>query len=419
MEGVGTLTVAACINFLNKAVHKGGTEISRPIAQKGVEHFATTHSDVGVGVVAEGIKSDVHLPVGGGDHLHVPHLPVDDVVRKIEFLDHAEGNGASTGFGVVKLAFEQPGLNPSLSQDFGTTGSTRTTTDDGNSQHLSPTPLDRFRDAITVGLPDVEQDWHPPLRSSQHCNNALARAVAPRRTSRDDIPVARRARSPQRPRKRGSGLLKATLLILGGVASALVFGPTLLARFSSLPAEVDGLTARPSLDGRLLGHFPYAEASEDSLVRVGPGLLLHADAADALRAMQRDASYDGVDLRLLSGYRSHSLQEEIFFEVKSERNQTAEERAKVSAPPGYSEHSTGLALDLGDGDEPSTNLSESFELTRAFRWLQNYAAAYHFVLSFPADNPQGVSYEPWHWRFEGTADSLREFEPARRLARTR
>ena len=102
--------------------------------------------------------------------------------------------------------------------------------------------------------------------------------------------------------------------------------------------------------------------------------------------------------------------------VASERNQTAQERALVSAPPGYSEHSTGFALDLGDGDSPETNLSEDFEQTRAFRWLQDHAARYHFILSFPEGNPQGVSYEPWHWRFEGSADALRLFESARRLA---
>ena len=48
--------------------------------------------------------------------------------------------------------------------------------------------------------------------------------------------------------------------------------------------------------------------------------------------MRQAAASDGVDLRLLSGYRSINLQEEIFFDVASERNQTAEERARVSAP---------------------------------------------------------------------------------------
>ena len=76
----------------------------------------------------------------------------------------------------------------------------------------------------------------------------------------------------------------------------------------------------------------------------------------------------------------------------------------------------GYAVDLGDGDDPATNLSTSFEQTYAFSWLQDHAASYHFTLSFPAVNSQGVSYEPWHWRFEGSADALRRFEPARRLA---
>ncbi len=261
--------------------------------------------------------------------------------------------------------------------------------------------------------------WRPPLRSSQHCIIDLVRAVAPRRTSRDDIPVARRSRPPQRSRRRGSGLWIACLLVFSSCLGVVLLGPALLTRFSPQPQVVDGIAEAPSVDGRLLGHFPYAEASAINLVLVGPGLELHIDAAEALRSMQRAAASDGVDLRLLSGYRSHALQKGIFFDVKSERNQTASERAKVSAPPGYSEHSTGLAVDLGDGDAPATNLSESFETTSAFRWLQDHAASYHFTLSFPEGNNQGVSYEPWHWRFEGSADALRQFEPARRLALTR
>lgn len=214
----------------------------------------------------------------------------------------------------------------------------------------------------------------------------------------------------------GPGLVLASLLVFSGAIGTVLFGPSLLARLSPSPVVVEGIEERPSNDGRLLGHFPYPEASPAELVTAEPGVELHADAAAAFRALRQAASADGVDLRLLSGYRSHALQKGIFFDVKSERNQTASERAKVSAPPGYSEHSTGFALDLGDGEAPGSNLSQSFESTRAFRWLQDHAASYHFVLSFPADNPQGVSYEPWHWRFEGSAEALRRFEPARQLA---
>ena len=90
---------------------------------------------------------------------------------------------------------------------------------------------------------------------------------------------------------------------------------------------------------------------------------------------------------------------------------------KRQAPPGYSEHSTGYAVDLGDGRFPETNLSQSFQDTEAFRWLQDHAARYHFVLSFPEGNKQGVMYEPWHWRYQGNADALRLFEPASRFSR--
>ncbi len=183
------------------------------------------------------------------------------------------------------------------------------------------------------------------------------------------------------------------------------------------PGPVAGLDARLSADGRLLGHFPYPEVGADQLLEVAPGLKLQRDAAEAVLAMQRAASADGVNLVVLSAFRPITLQKELFFDVKSERNQSALERAQVSAPPGFSEHSTGYAVDFGDGSRPQANLSEAFAETPAFRWLQAHGARYHFILSFPRENPQGVSYEPWHWRFEGTADALKVFEPAQRLAR--
>jgi len=242
----------------------------------------------------------------------------------------------------------------------------------------------------------------------------VARAVSARRISRDDIPVARRSR-PQRRAKGGAlRLLVACLIVFAGAITTVVFGQRLLA-WLMVPAPIEGIQARPAADGRLLGHFSYPEASDQNLVVMQPGIELHHEAAEALSAMLAAASADGVDLRMLSGFRSHDLQKQIFFEVKSDRNQTAAERAKVSAPPGHSEHSTGYAIDLGDGSVPAANLSESFESTWAFRWLQDNAARYHFVLSFPPGNSQGVTYEPWHWRFEGSASALQLFEAARRL----
>jgi D-alanyl-D-alanine carboxypeptidase len=151
-------------------------------------------------------------------------------------------------------------------------------------------------------------------------------------------------------------------------------------------------------------------------VAVAPGIQLRSEAASAFLAMQREAAAAGIDLVVLSGYRSISLQKQLFFDVKAERNQSASSRARVSAPPGFSEHSTGYALDLGDGRLPGSNLSQAFAASPAFAWLQRHAARHHFLLSFPAGNRQGVSYEPWHWRYEGSTDALRLFEPAQRLS---
>jgi D-alanyl-D-alanine carboxypeptidase len=232
----------------------------------------------------------------------------------------------------------------------------------------------------------------------------------------DDIPVAQRATPQLRPANPWP--LRLAIVSGGGVmvavALALVF-PQPLRRWLA-PPPVAGLAARPGLDGRLLGHFPYGQAPASALVEIAPGQRLQRDAARELLAMLEAARRDGVNLVVLSAFRSIEQQQSLFFDVKSERNQSALERARVSAPPGFSEHSSGYAVDLGDARAAATNLSPSFDTTAAFQWLQANAHRYHFTLSFPRNNPQGVSYEPWHWRFEGTAEALKLFEPAARLA---
>jgi D-alanyl-D-alanine carboxypeptidase len=254
------------------------------------------------------------------------------------------------------------------------------------------------------------------LDSGRNISSAAGSDVPASRVA-EDIPMARRTQPapPRRAslRRRLSWLLLACGLFSGS-AVLLARGPL---RSVLTPPPVAGLNARLSRDGRLLGHFPYPEASAANLVTFAPGQQLHRDAAEALGAMQRAAALDGVGLVVLSAFRSIALQNRIFFDVKAERNQTSLTRARVSAPPGFSEHSTGYAVDLGDASAPATNLSPSFDQTAAFRWLAANAARFHFQLSFPEGNPQGVSYEPWHWRYEGTTEALRLFEPAQRLAR--
>jgi zinc D-Ala-D-Ala carboxypeptidase len=108
-------------------------------------------------------------------------------------------------------------------------------------------------------------------------------------------------------------------------------------------------------------------------------------------------------------------QEQLFFEVGAQRNQTPAQRAALSAPPGHSEHHTGYAVDIGDGATPTTNLQATFDQTKAYQWLEANAARFSFEMSFPKDNAQGVSYEPWHWRFVGDRDSLETFYKAKNI----
>jgi D-alanyl-D-alanine carboxypeptidase len=186
---------------------------------------------------------------------------------------------------------------------------------------------------------------------------------------------------------------------------------------SQEPSPSPTAVGNPPLVENVLGHLPYAVAPESELTAISrDGIIrLRTAAAESFLKMQAAAKTQGVILSPISGFRSKAEQTHLFFEVKQQRNQDTTQRAEVSAPPGYSEHHTGYAVDIGDGEVPATNLSPKFEKTKAFLWLKANAHRYSFELSFPPHNVQGVSYEPWHWRFVGDGDSLETFYKARQL----
>ncbi len=184
--------------------------------------------------------------------------------------------------------------------------------------------------------------------------------------------------------------------------------------------EASSTTAAPAAPADpeaidLLGHLPYDEAPLEDLVPVtADGYWeLRSAAANSFLEMQAAARAEGFDLSVLSAYRTIEEQQSLFFDIKAQRGQVASERAEVSAPPGYSEHHTGYAIDIGDVTAPETDFSEEFERTPGFAWLAENAAYYSFELSFPRGNEQGIAYEPWHWRFVGDRDSLETFYRAR------
>ena len=166
-----------------------------------------------------------------------------------------------------------------------------------------------------------------------------------------------------------------------------------------------------AIQENLLGHLPYNVAPQSSLeaITADGRLRMRSNAAKKFKKMQSDARAEGIILTAISAFRTTQDQEQLFFGVKEQRVQNAAKRAEVSAPPGYSEHHTGYAVDIGDGNAPSTHVEVEFADTPAFAWLEKNALKYSFELSFPPDNDQGVSYEPWHWRFVGDRDSLETF----------
>ncbi len=117
-------------------------------------------------------------------------------------------------------------------------------------------------------------------------------------------------------------------------------------------------------------------------------------AAAAWQALKAAAAADGVELVLESAYRSVARQVELI-QAKLAAGQTLDEALRWIAPPGCSEHHTGRAVDIGTPG--SVALTEAFEHTTAFTWLQLRAPAMGWVMSYPRDNGQGYGYEPWHW----------------------
>jgi len=141
----------------------------------------------------------------------------------------------------------------------------------------------------------------------------------------------------------------------------------------------------------------YEEAAD--LVEVGPNLVgrmqrLAPKTAVRWAAMVDSAAADGVQLLIVSGYRSFEYQAGLI-RNKIEAGQEVSEILKVNAAPGFSEHHTGRAVDIASpGSRP---LTEEFEGSAAFRWLTENATGFGFSMTYPRNNPFGFIYEPWHW----------------------
>lgn len=141
--------------------------------------------------------------------------------------------------------------------------------------------------------------------------------------------------------------------------------------------------------------FREATALEDvepnivgTMQRLAPG------TAAAWRAMKQRAAEAGVQLLLVSGFRSIGHQADII-RRKLDAGQTIEQILAVNAAPGYSEHHTGRAVDIATpGTRP---LTTDFDGSAAFAWLTAHAAEFGFNMPYGRGNRFGFEYEPWHW----------------------
>jgi D-alanyl-D-alanine carboxypeptidase len=125
--------------------------------------------------------------------------------------------------------------------------------------------------------------------------------------------------------------------------------------------------------------------------------LLAPAAGEAWHRLKAAALVDGINLFIVSAFRSIDRQAEIV-RRKLETGAAVEDVLAVCAPPGFSEHHTGRAIDVSS---PGCRALEmEFEQTAAFAWLSARAAEFGYYLSYPVGNSCAYQYEPWHWCFK-------------------
>ena len=139
---------------------------------------------------------------------------------------------------------------------------------------------------------------------------------------------------------------------------------------------------------------------EPEVKKIRESCPMREEAAQALKEMFEAAAKDGLDLMLVSGYRSYSYQKGLFDNYVARDGEEAANR--YSARPGQSEHQTGLAADLGTSDQACL-LMGCFKDTEAGKWLAENSYLFGFVLRYPEEKEEvtGYIYEPWHFRYIG------------------
>ena len=122
------------------------------------------------------------------------------------------------------------------------------------------------------------------------------------------------------------------------------------------------------------------------------GIYVTPETRDAVVAMAAAAREDQIALSIDSGFRSFGFQKRILEKLLAEARPFLN-AIRWTAPPGYSEHITGRAVDFVPSDA-------DFKDVPAYQWLRKHAADFCFTESYPLGNAGGFDWEPWHWRYD-------------------
>lgn len=159
---------------------------------------------------------------------------------------------------------------------------------------------------------------------------------------------------------------------------------------------------------------PLEKGFSVELTQVHGTISVDKRIASALREMCDAAAKDGVSVYPCSGYRSPKRSAQLYkqqVQQYMDKGYSKEDAKKIAArwvaPPGTSEHHTGLAVDLVSNE--CTVLNAKFAECDAAKWLYKNAADYGFILRYPKDKEKitGIVFEPWHYRYVGV-DVARE-----------
>lgn len=129
------------------------------------------------------------------------------------------------------------------------------------------------------------------------------------------------------------------------------------------------------------------------------GQKLDARIVDAMSKFVAAARAQGLSVYLSSGYRSYDEQNYLYQRKVSQYGEA--QAAKIVAPPGTSEHQTGLACDITD--KYYSMKDSSLENTALYQWMSKHCQEYGFIVRYPKDKEAvtGIIYEPWHFRYVG------------------